>query len=48
MKIRWVTYVCPAGHTLVFGHLVRKNGKFDSGSPAVCGCGLIYNLAKIS
>ena len=42
MKLRWITYVCQLGHELHFGHLVKKNGKFESGSPTVCGCGSLY------
>ena len=48
MTIRWVTYFCPAGHALVFGHLVSKKGKFDSSSPTICGCGLVYNFADLT
>jgi hypothetical protein len=45
MKLRWITYVCQLGHELQFGHLVRKNGKFDAPSPNVCSCGQSYVLA---
>lgn len=46
-KVRWVNYVCPAGHRLAFGHLVSAKGKFQSGSPAACGCGQAYHLAEL-
>jgi len=47
MKLRRIIYVCQRGHELQFGHLVKKNGKFDSGSPVVCSCGAPFTLALI-
>lgn len=47
METRWVTYVCPSGHKLVFGHLVSSRGRFQSTSPSLCNCGLRFTLAVI-
>lgn len=40
-----IHYQCDNDHTLIFGYLLTKRGKFDSGSPTVCGCGKLYTRA---
>jgi hypothetical protein len=40
-----IHYQCDNDHTLIFRYLLTKRGKFDSGSPAACGCGKLYTRA---
>ncbi len=48
MDIRRVTYICPEGHQLSFGHGVSKRGKIQSGSPTVCSMGHTFIFAMFA
>ncbi len=48
METRWITYICPNNHRLIFGHSVSKRGKVQSPSPTVCSMGQTFIFAMFT